>query len=112
MKLARKQEPDKQKQSKKEKRVKKSSSKSFKGMDYSKLDESLFEELRTLRTEIAKEEKVPPYIVFSDKTLTELCHLRPQAEEEMLKVSGVGQFKFNKYGLRFIEAIVEHKNNT
>jgi ATP-dependent DNA helicase RecQ len=112
MKLARNQETDKQKQSKKEKKVKKSASKSFKGMDYSEFDERLFEALRILRTEIAKEEKVPPYIVFSDKTLTELCHLKPQTEEEMLKVSGVGQYKFNKYGLRFIEAIVEHKNNT
>ena len=53
----------------------------------------LFEKLRLLRTEIAKEERVPPYIVFSDKTLIHMCKRRPSTKEEMLQVSGVGEFK-------------------
>ena len=71
----------------------------------SEIDFALFEALRILRTEIAKEEKVPPYIVFSDKTLTLLCQVKPETEEAMLGVSGIGQFKYDKYGQRFIEEI-------
>ena len=66
----------------------------------------LFEKLRMLRTEIAREEKVPPYIVFSDKTLIHMCILKPKTKAEMLKVSGVGEFKYEKYGERFLEVIV------
>lgn len=65
----------------------------------------LFERLRSLRMEIAREEKVPPYIVFSDKTLEHMCVVRPQNREKMLTVSGVGEFKYEKYGERFLEAI-------
>jgi len=61
--------------------------------------------LRTLRLEIARVEKVPPYIVFSDKTLVHMCRVRPKTKEEMLSVSGVGEFKFAKYGERFLKAI-------
>ncbi len=69
--------------------------------------EPLFEKLRALRMEIAKEEKVPPYIVFSDKTLTHMCIVKPKTKEEMLTVSGVGEYKFGKYGERFLEKIRE-----
>ncbi len=72
---------------------------------FSPKEESLFEALRNLRMEIAREEKVPPYIVFSDKTLTHMCILKPKTREEMLSVSGVGEFKVEKYGERFLEAI-------
>lgn len=68
-------------------------------------DSSLFQVLRTLRMEIARAEKVPPYIVFSDKTLTHMCILKPANKEEMLNVSGVGEHKYQKYGERFLEAI-------
>lgn len=68
-------------------------------------DVELFEELRSLRMEIAKEEKVPPYMVFSDKTLAGMSSERPQTLNEMLEVSGVGQFKLEKYGERFLEGI-------
>ena len=61
--------------------------------------------LRTLRLEIARVEKVSPYIVFSDKTLVHTCRVRPKTKEEMLSVSGVGEFKFAKYGERFLKAI-------
>ncbi len=66
---------------------------------------SLFEQLRSLRMEIAKEEKVPPYIVFSDKTLVQMCFVRPQDKEQMMSVSGVGEYKFEKYGQRFLRCI-------
>ena len=58
-----------------------------------------------LRAEIAREEKVPPYIVFSDKTLVQMCIEKPTNKNAMLKVSGVGEFKFEKYGERFLEVI-------
>lgn len=69
------------------------------------MDDNLFEKLRKLRMEIAKEEKVPPYIVFSDKTLAHMCIVKPTTRDEMLSVSGVGEFKYQKYGERFIECI-------
>lgn len=65
----------------------------------------LFEGLRRLRMGIAREEKVPPYLVFSDKTLIQMASLRPRSKAEMLKVSGVGEFKFEKYGERFLSCI-------
>lgn len=66
-----------------------------------------FEALRVLRAEIAKEEAVPPYIVFSDKTLVDMCIKLPFTREEMLRVSGVGEHKCEKYGERFITRIKE-----
>ena len=68
-------------------------------------EQSLFERLRALRTQIAREEKVPPYIVFSDKTLVDMCMKKPRTREEMLAVSGVGEFKYGKYGERFLECV-------
>lgn len=73
------------------------------GVELNQQDEALFEKLRRLRTEIAKEEKVPPYIVFSDKTLVHMCAVKPQTRDKMLTVSGVGEFKYEKYGERFLE---------
>lgn len=73
--------------------------------EFTESEETLFETLRRLRAQIAKEEKVPPYIVFSDKTLTHMCIVKPEDKEEMLSVSGVGEFKYEKYGERFLEAI-------
>ena len=65
----------------------------------------LFEALRQLRLQIAREESVPPYIVFTDKTLINMCKKLPQTEAEMLNVSGVGQNKLQKYGQRFLQEI-------
>lgn len=76
------------------------------GVLLSNEQEALFEKLRQLRMEIAKEEKVPPYIVFSDKTLVHMCQVRPENKAQMLKVSGVGEFKYQKYGERFLEVIL------
>ncbi len=65
----------------------------------------LFEKLRQLRLVIAKEEGMPPYIIFSDKTLIDMCAKHPENEEEMLGVSGVGENKLHKYGQRFLDEI-------
>lgn len=69
----------------------------------------LFERLRALRLAIAREEALPPYIVFSDKTLIDMCVKMPSDEPEMLGVSGVGAAKFGKYGQRFLEEIEAFK---
>ena len=71
----------------------------------SDIDHSLFEKLRTLRLEIARAEKVPPYIVFSDKTLVQMCLLKPKTRDEMLRVSGVGEMKYAKYGEKFLDVL-------
>ena len=69
----------------------------------------LFEFLRGLRLEIAKEEAVPPYIIFSDKTLIDMCVKLPGDRGTMMDVSGVGQAKYEKYGQRFLTAIREYR---
>lgn len=68
----------------------------------------LFEKLRELRLQIAKEEKVPPYIVFTDKTLVDMCVKKPKNRGEMLEVSGVGEAKYQKYGERFLKCLREN----
>ena len=73
--------------------------------ELSEKDAELFESLRELRREIAAEEKVPPYMVFADKTLAGMCVMRPATLDEMLEVSGVGEHKLEKYGDRFLEII-------
>ena len=69
----------------------------------------LFERLKKLRLEIAREESMPPYIIFSDKTLIDMAAKMPASKPEMLDVSGVGENKFAKYGERFLEAIEEDR---
>lgn len=65
----------------------------------------LFDKLKELRLEIARAEKIPPYIVFNDKTLIDMCAKMPTTKFDMLNVSGVGENKYGKYGERFIEVI-------
>ncbi|NBH14267.1 DNA helicase RecQ [Lachnospiraceae bacterium] len=69
----------------------------------------LFEKLRQLRLAIAKEEAMPPYIIFSDKTLIDMCEKLPENKQQMLAVSGVGENKFNKYGQKFLEEIADFR---
>ncbi len=64
---------------------------------------STFERLRALRLDIAKENSIPPYVVFSDKTLKEMAEKLPQDKEAMLDISGVGEVKFERYGEAFLE---------
>ena len=91
-------EPDKKKKT--QKAVRKRSTDALTSAGY-----DLFEVLRKLRLEIAKEESMPPYIIFSDKTLIDMCVKKPSDEEEMLNVSGVGANKLKKYGQRFLQEI-------
>lgn len=70
-------------------------------------DENLFDKLRELRYTIAQEEGIPPYIVFSDKTLRQMCKHRPTRDREMLEISGVGEVKLQRYGREFLQAIKE-----
>lgn len=72
-------------------------------------DEAMFQHLRELRTQIAREIGKPPYIVFSDKTLRDMAQRRPSDESSMLDVNGVGEHKLELYGQRFIEAITTMK---
>ncbi|MDD6069410.1 MAG: DNA helicase RecQ [Clostridiales bacterium] len=70
----------------------------------------LFDLLRELRTTIAREENIPPYLVFSDKTLVDMCVKLPFTKEEILSVSGVGENKSKKYGERFTNQILTFTN--
>jgi ATP-dependent DNA helicase RecQ len=71
-------------------------------------DEHLFEVLRQLRLQIAREEEVPPYVVFSDRALQEMAVSFPQTQSEFVKINGVGPIKWVKYGEKFIEVIRPH----
>lgn len=68
-------------------------------------DAKLFEILKALRKRISEETHVPPFIVFSDTSLKQMATYFPTSEEQMLKISGVGYSKFDKYGNRFLETI-------
>lgn len=65
-------------------------------------DAEVYDKLRDLRTQIASEKGIPPYIVFSDKTLKDLSVKVPQDKEEMLQVHGIGEVKFERYGDAFL----------
>jgi len=69
-----------------------------------------FENFRTLRTKLSKDENIAPYMVFSDKTLIEISNTLPTSNEEFLGISGVGQLKLDKYGEIFINLCKEYKN--
>ncbi len=71
-------------------------------------DEGLFQELRALRRRLAEEQGVPAFVVFNDATLRGLASFRPVTPEAMLKVSGVGPAKVERYGEAFLAAIREH----
>ncbi|MDV2916853.1 DNA helicase RecQ [Enterococcus lactis] len=67
--------------------------------------DTLFEVLRELRTDLASEAGVPPYVVSSDSTLKEMSRIRPSSRLEMLQIKGVGQSKLDKYGEAFLSRI-------
>lgn len=81
--------------------------KEFKVEKKVKEDNQLFEILRGVRHELAKENNVPPYIIFGDVTLKEMASKFPTNKDEMLKISGVGEVKYSKYGKVFEEAIIK-----
>ncbi|MDM7982450.1 MAG: DNA helicase RecQ [Rhizobium sp.] len=71
-------------------------------------DQELFEALRAKRMELAKEQGVPPYVIFPDTTLVALATERPMDEDEMLSISGIGQSKLERYGDAFLEVITAY----
>ena len=71
-------------------------------------DAKLFEILKALRKRISEETHVPPFIVFSDTSLKQMATYFPTSEDQMLKISGVGDSKFDKYGNRFLETIIPY----
>jgi len=68
-------------------------------------DHPLFEALREVRKEIAQGEGVPPFVIFSDQTLKDMCVKMPQSDSELLTVKGIGEHKLVKYGSRFLQAV-------
>lgn len=70
----------------------------------------LWEALRALRLHISREQNVPPYAVFADRTLLEMVRYRPRRVEELLGVSGVGRMKLAAYGERFVELLNQHES--
>ncbi|MCD8329612.1 MAG: RecQ family ATP-dependent DNA helicase, partial [Lachnospiraceae bacterium] len=71
----------------------------------------LFEELRQKRRELAMQEHVPPYIIFSDRTLRDMAVRMPRSQEEFLEVHGVGVSKCEKYGEKFLEIVEKYQKN-
>ena len=71
-------------------------------------DEALWQALRTARTALAKEQGVPPYVVFHDSTLRELVRLKPLTLNEMERIQGIGEHKLRKYGDAFLRVVREH----
>ncbi|MGV3463981.1 MAG: DNA helicase RecQ [Heyndrickxia sp.] len=72
-------------------------------------DNPLFEDLRKLRREIATEEKIPPYIIFSDQTLQEMSVKMPVNTAELLQIKGVGERKLEQYGSAFLAVILAYR---
>ncbi|MDP7989149.1 DNA helicase RecQ [Bacillus sp. MHSD_36] len=68
-------------------------------------DHPLFEILREVRKEIAQGEGVPPFVIFSDQTLKDMCAKMPQSDSELLTVKGIGEHKLVKYGSHFLQAV-------
>ena len=73
-------------------------------------DETLFQKLKSLRLSLAKEQKIPPFIIFHDSTLVEMVHKKPENLAEFSDISGVGKNKLDRYGSSFIEIIKEHND--
>jgi len=69
---------------------------------HSAAEEDLFQQLRAVRRDLASRDGVPPFVVFGDATLRDMASKRPRNQTEMLRVSGVGQVKFEKYGEPFL----------
>jgi ATP-dependent DNA helicase RecQ len=68
----------------------------------------LFEALKALRTRLAQEQKVPAYVVFSDRTLAELAAHRPTSPRAFREIHGVGDAKLERYGAAFLEVVQNH----
>ena len=76
--------------------------------DISDVDQELFGRLRALRKTLAQRQGIPPYMVFSDKTLHEMCRAKPKTVSELREISGVGDSKRDKYGIEFVQEIRDY----
>lgn len=68
-------------------------------------NQDLFQTLRELRMDMAREEGVPPYVLFTDATLRDMCRYFPKTKEDMLSIKGIGEKKYERYGKKFLEEI-------
>lgn len=71
-------------------------------------EKELFDALRALRLQIAREKKIAPYQIFSDKTLRDMCEMKPANKMQFMAVPGVGFMKCNRYGNAFLEVILQY----
>jgi ATP-dependent DNA helicase RecQ len=76
------------------------------------VNSELFRQLRLLRRQLAEDAGVPPYVVFSDRTLVDMARACPQNELELLAIPGIGELKMARYGPRFLHVIREHCGST
>jgi ATP-dependent DNA helicase RecQ len=77
--------------------------------EQSEADQGLIAALKALRMRLAKEKRVPPYVIFSDKSLIDMAQLRPRDDSEFGMVHGVGAAKLKEFGKVFLAAIREHR---
>ena len=73
-------------------------------------DEALFQALRELRRRLAEDQGVPPYVVFGDATLAQMARLKPDDDNGLLRISGVGEHKLSRYGNDFLAVINEYRD--
>jgi ATP-dependent DNA helicase RecQ len=71
-------------------------------------DEALFQKLSALRKSLAQEQQVPAFVIFGDRTLIEMCQVRPTSCQQMLAINGMGPIKWQKYGAIFLDAITTY----
>lgn len=79
--------------------------------DVEKPASPMFEALRALRLKLAREAKVPPYVIFNDKVLTEIAERLPTTLDELLEIPGIGKFKLEKYGQTFLDEVLRNMKN-
>ena len=77
------------------------------GFDISANDEPLWQALRTARTAIAKQQGVPPYVIFHDATLLEILRIKPHSLGELAKITGIGATKLERYGAKIISVMTD-----
>ena len=71
-------------------------------------EKRLFEKLRSMRMDLSRTENIPPYVVAHDSVLKRLAKAKPMTKEEMIKVEGIGERNFDKYGVYFLKVIQNH----
>jgi ATP-dependent DNA helicase RecQ len=80
------------------------------GADLSEADQTLYKKLKALRLIIAKDQNLPPYVIFHDRTLIEMAVAKPRTLEDMAHINGVGQSKLERYGQSFLSVMSGHNS--